>query len=70
MLMRFYELRNEVKQFMKMKGKPVRKLNDSKWLCDLAFMVDINYQVPLRAECQAAGPQPASQLPAFKREII
>nr|KAF6500908.1 hypothetical protein HJG59_007935 [Molossus molossus] len=41
MLMRFYELRDEVKQFMEMKGKPVRELNDSKWLCDLAFMEDI-----------------------------
>jgi hypothetical protein len=41
MLMRFYKLRDEVKQFMEMKGKPVRELNDSKWLCDLAFMVDI-----------------------------
>jgi hypothetical protein len=41
MLMKFYELRGEVKQFMAMKGKPVRELNDSKWLCDLAFMVDI-----------------------------
>ena len=26
---------------MEMKGKPVRELKDSKWLCDLAFMVDI-----------------------------
>nr|KAF6462259.1 hypothetical protein HJG59_011297 [Molossus molossus] len=30
-----------MKQFMRMKGKPVRKLNDSKWRSDLACMVDI-----------------------------
>ena len=41
MLARFYKLREEVKQFMDMKGKPVDELRDSKWLCDLAFMVDI-----------------------------
>nr|KAF6460561.1 hypothetical protein HJG59_011474 [Molossus molossus] len=41
MLMRFYELRNEVKQSVEMKGNPVRELNDSKWLYDLVFMVDI-----------------------------
>nr|KAF6426386.1 hypothetical protein HJG59_009094 [Molossus molossus] len=41
MLMRFYKLRDEVKQFMERKGKCIRELNDSKWLCDLAFMVDI-----------------------------
>ena len=40
-LMRFYELRDEVEQFMEMNGKPVRDLKDSKWLCDLTFMVDI-----------------------------
>jgi len=41
MLTRFYSLREEVKQFMEMKGKPVMELSDSKWLCDLGFMVDI-----------------------------
>ena len=41
MLRKFSEQRDEVEQFMGMKGKPVRELKDSKWLCDLAFMVDI-----------------------------
>ena len=41
MLRRFYELRDEVEQFMEMKGKPVRELKDSKWLCNLVFTVDI-----------------------------
>ena len=41
MLRRFYELRDEVEQFMEIKGKPVRELKDSKWLCDLALMVHI-----------------------------
>ena len=40
MLSRFYGLKEEVKQFMEMKGKPVAELSDDKW-CDLAFMVDI-----------------------------
>lgn len=30
MLKRFYELRDEVKQFMETKGKPVTELSDSK----------------------------------------
>ncbi|XP_035862707.1 general transcription factor II-I repeat domain-containing protein 2B-like [Sander lucioperca] len=41
MVARFHKLREEVKQFMDMKGKPVNELSDGKWLCDLAFMVDI-----------------------------
>ncbi|KAK4325160.1 hypothetical protein Pmani_004313 [Petrolisthes manimaculis] len=40
-LMCFYEQRDEVKQYMEMKGTPVMELSDTKWLCDLAFMVDI-----------------------------
>ncbi|KAL1270843.1 hypothetical protein QQF64_029859 [Cirrhinus molitorella] len=41
MLERFYKLREEVKHFMEIKGKPVVELSDDKWLCDLAFKVDI-----------------------------
>ncbi|TWW54356.1 Protein ZBED8, partial [Takifugu flavidus] len=41
MLARFYTLREEVKHFMEMKGKPVMELSDGKFLSDLAFMVDI-----------------------------
>ncbi|KAJ8285834.1 hypothetical protein GJAV_G00031440 [Gymnothorax javanicus] len=41
MLARFYTLREEVRQFMEMKGKPVMELSDGKFLSDLAFMVDI-----------------------------
>ena len=43
MLRRLYELRDDVKQSMEMNGKPVRELNDSKRLCDLAFIVDITW---------------------------
>ena len=42
MLTRFYLLRNETGQFMIMQGNPVLKLSDSRWLCDLAFMIDIS----------------------------
>ncbi|KAK4310895.1 hypothetical protein Pmani_017575 [Petrolisthes manimaculis] len=40
-LMSFYELRDEVNQFLEMKATPVTELSDTKWLCDLVFMVDI-----------------------------
>ncbi|XP_073330798.1 general transcription factor II-I repeat domain-containing protein 2A-like [Pagrus major] len=42
MLARFYTLREEVRCFMEMKGKPVMELSDGKFLRDLAFMVDIS----------------------------
>ncbi|KHJ42031.1 hypothetical protein D918_07921, partial [Trichuris suis] len=54
MLMRLYELWDEIKQFMKIKGNPVKKLNDSKWLCYLAFMMDITkYLSELNVKLQA-----------------
>ena len=42
MLTRFYLLRNEIGQFMDMQGNLVIELSDNRWLCDLAFMVDID----------------------------
>ena len=41
MLAQFYTLREEVRGFMEMKGKPVMELSDGKFLRDLGFMVDI-----------------------------
>nr|KAF6480752.1 hypothetical protein HJG59_010594 [Molossus molossus] len=64
MLMRFYELWDEVKQFMEMKGKPVRELNDSKWLCNLAFTVDTTkYLSELNIKLQSPN-QLLSSLPS------
>ncbi|XP_073694049.1 general transcription factor II-I repeat domain-containing protein 2-like [Garra rufa] len=40
-LKRFFELRSEISQFMKDKGKPVTELDDPEWVRDLAFMVDV-----------------------------
>ena len=40
----FFELREEIGQFMETKGKPVMVLQSLEWLHDLAFMVDITEQ--------------------------
>ncbi|XP_019748223.1 general transcription factor II-I repeat domain-containing protein 2-like [Hippocampus comes] len=40
-LKRFFDLRDEIGQFMEKKGKPVKELQCHLWLQDLAFMVDI-----------------------------
>lgn len=41
-LKRFFELREEIGQFMTKKGKPVMELQSEQWLQDLAFMVDMS----------------------------
>lgn len=41
MLKRFFDLREEIGQFMEQKGKPVDELRDPEWIQDFAFMVDI-----------------------------
>ncbi|KAI4830515.1 hypothetical protein KUCAC02_002143 [Chaenocephalus aceratus] len=56
MLARFYQLREEVKQFTEMKGKPVMELSDSKWLCDLGFMVDITSKYLAELNVKLQGP--------------
>lgn len=52
--MRFYELQDEFKQYMKMKEKSVGELNDSKWLCDFSVIKNFKY---FAVNCQATGPQ-------------
>ncbi|KAK3887628.1 hypothetical protein Pcinc_008332 [Petrolisthes cinctipes] len=67
MLMRFYELRDEVKQFMEMKGTPVKELSDTKWLCDLAFMDDITkYLSELNVQLQGSNQHLSSLLSNVK----
>ncbi|GBP05056.1 General transcription factor II-I repeat domain-containing protein 2A [Eumeta japonica] len=41
MLKPFYELRNEIADFIQIKNKPLSELNDPKRICDLAFLVDL-----------------------------
>ena len=38
---RFYDLREEVIYFLKMKWQPVHEMENKSWLFDLAFLVDI-----------------------------
>ncbi|XP_070408444.1 general transcription factor II-I repeat domain-containing protein 2 [Nothobranchius furzeri] len=40
-LRRFFDLREEIEQFMEEKGKPVLEFRSAEWVQDLAFMVDV-----------------------------
>uniref|UniRef100_A0A674DXZ8 SPIN-DOC-like zinc-finger domain-containing protein n=1 Tax=Salmo trutta TaxID=8032 RepID=A0A674DXZ8_SALTR len=40
-LRRFFDLREEIEQFMEEKGKPVLEFHSAEWMQDLAFMVDV-----------------------------
>ena len=44
-LRHFFDLREEIGQFMKEKGKPVLELQSQEWLQDLAFLVDTTEQL-------------------------
>uniref|UniRef100_A0A672FRL1 SPIN-DOC-like zinc-finger domain-containing protein n=1 Tax=Salarias fasciatus TaxID=181472 RepID=A0A672FRL1_SALFA len=41
-LKHFFNLRKEIREFMESKGQDVTQLSDTKWLCDLALLVDLN----------------------------
>uniref|UniRef100_A0A8C5CPG7 SPIN-DOC-like zinc-finger domain-containing protein n=1 Tax=Gadus morhua TaxID=8049 RepID=A0A8C5CPG7_GADMO len=41
-LKRFFNLRKEIREFMESKGQGLTQLSDTKWLCDLALLVDVN----------------------------
>ena len=41
MLKRFFEVREDIGQFMEKMGSPVRELKCPQWVQDFAFMVDI-----------------------------
>lgn len=41
MLKRFYDLRKEIADFMKMKAKSLPQICDPTWLRELAFLIDI-----------------------------
>ncbi|CAK1585337.1 unnamed protein product [Parnassius mnemosyne] len=56
MLKRFYELTNEIADFMKIKDKPLSELSNPKWMCDLAFLVDFTgYLNDLNLKLQKQG---------------
>ncbi|GBP84764.1 General transcription factor II-I repeat domain-containing protein 2B [Eumeta japonica] len=56
MMKRFHELRNKIADFMQIKNKPLSELNDPKWICDLAFLVDLTgYLNDLNLKLQKKG---------------
>jgi hypothetical protein len=40
-LKRFYDLRQDIADFMDIKGNTIKQVKDDEWVCDLAFLVDV-----------------------------
>ncbi|GBP21219.1 General transcription factor II-I repeat domain-containing protein 2 [Eumeta japonica] len=73
MLKWFYELRNEVADFIQIKNKPLSELSDPKWICDLVLLVNLTgYLNYLNLKLQKQGQlvnDMYSHLKAFQNKI-
>jgi hypothetical protein len=56
MLKRFYDLRQDIPDFMDIKGNTINQVKDDEWVCDLAFLVDVTrYLNELNLKLQKHG---------------
>jgi hypothetical protein len=56
MLKRVYDLRQDIAEFMDIKGNTINQVKDDEWVCDLAFLVDvIGYLNELNLKLQKEG---------------
>jgi hypothetical protein len=55
-LKRFYGLRQDIADFMDIKGNTINQVKDGEWVCDLAFLVDVTgYLNELNLKLQKQG---------------
>jgi glutaredoxin-related protein len=55
-LRRFYDLRQDIADFMDIKGNTINQVKDDVWMCDLAFLVDVTgYLNELNLKLQKQG---------------
>jgi hypothetical protein len=56
MLKRFYDLRQDIADFMDIKGNTINQVKDDDWVCDLAFLVEVTgYLNELNLKLQKQG---------------
>jgi hypothetical protein len=56
MFKRFYDFRQDIADFMDIKGNTINQVKDDEWVCDLAFLVDVTvYLNELNLKLQKQG---------------